>query len=225
MSKLYDVWWKSSVEEESSMELEHIPHWRCMANLIEEKDLTTKKILDFGCNQGGYLRLLYQHKPYKSAVGVDLAIKSTQEAERKKGSIPATFKAVENLSEFGEEFDVAFSNEVVYLIEDLEDHAKQMWGALKSGGVYYISICSHMNNPLYKTWIEDINKDSPIKCQEHTLEDIVDAFEKQGFAVTARPFRPDGFLEVHSGNDWVPTLADQFELYYRQKIYFRMVKP
>ncbi len=38
------------------------------------------------------------------------------------------------LSETGGGFDLAFSHEVIYLIEDFEDHARQVASVLKQGG-------------------------------------------------------------------------------------------
>jgi predicted rRNA methylase YqxC with S4 and FtsJ domains len=41
--------------------------------MILETDLSDRAILDFGCNQGGFLRFLYSQRPFKRGVGVDLA--------------------------------------------------------------------------------------------------------------------------------------------------------
>lgn len=62
-----------SPEGEAHMAEGHEPAWRAMVNDMSEDDLSGKNILDFGCNRGGFLKLLHRMKPYQSALGVDIA--------------------------------------------------------------------------------------------------------------------------------------------------------
>ncbi len=58
------------------MEEEHSRHWEKVLEMIFESDLTNKSTVDFGCNQGGFLRYLYRERPFYQGVGIDLAIDS-----------------------------------------------------------------------------------------------------------------------------------------------------
>ncbi|MEX0632263.1 hypothetical protein M8494_10275 [Serratia ureilytica] len=63
----------------------HAPIWRHLIGLVPENELSGVKVLDFGCNQGGFLRLLYQLRPFQQGLGVDIARRSVDEANRLKG--------------------------------------------------------------------------------------------------------------------------------------------
>jgi SAM-dependent methyltransferase len=220
-------WWGKDTDFEALMEDEHTPQWLDMIRLMAEDDIADKSILDFGCNQGGFLRLLYAKKPFKSAVGADIAADTIAAAAEKAAHLPATFIATADISNenLNDQFDLAFSNEVVYLLPDLKKHAADIWGCLKPGGVYYLSISSHTDNPMWPRWRELIAADSALDVQDYSLTDISDAMNEQGFAVAAQPFKTDGFLPVSRSNDWFRTPYEVFEYHYRQKVLFRIEKP
>jgi len=134
-NQLYDVWWNDDVQGEQSMEINHNQHWKKVINVIEEKDFSCCKILDFGCNQGGFLRFLYEKRPFLKGVGIDLATKSIDVANNRKGNLPIDYEATANVEKFNHSFDIAFSISVIYLLKDLTEHANKIKKALKPGGV------------------------------------------------------------------------------------------
>ena len=73
MSKVALKTWAADLNEESAMNDDHRHLWRQMILHMEERDLTEMSVLDFGCNQGGFLRMLYRMKCYNMGYGVDLA--------------------------------------------------------------------------------------------------------------------------------------------------------
>lgn len=75
------------------MEQGHIRHWEKVLEMILERDLKHKSILDFGCNQGGFLRYLYRERPFAKSVGVDLAIDSIAVANTRKADLPLSYYA------------------------------------------------------------------------------------------------------------------------------------
>jgi len=77
-NELYDVWWTDRAEGEQRMEAGHDRLWYKVLNAILETDLHGQTILDFGCNQGGFLRFLYGQRPFAQGVGVDLARQSVE---------------------------------------------------------------------------------------------------------------------------------------------------
>ena len=52
--------WHSDAANEPRMEEGHRPYWRHFIASIPETDLSTRTVLDFGCNRGGFLRLLHR---------------------------------------------------------------------------------------------------------------------------------------------------------------------
>src|ERR1700678_4134114 len=92
----YDTW-HANPAMEPAMEESHRPMWRHFINTIPEHDLSTREILDFGCNRGGFLRLLHALKPYRHALGVDIAEASIAAARDLRGTAPAEFSATTDL--------------------------------------------------------------------------------------------------------------------------------
>ena len=72
MTELIQTWSKNTSEEDSMTE-EHAWIWREMIKCIPSNDLSAARVLDVGCNQGGFLRTLYDTRPFAQGVGVDLA--------------------------------------------------------------------------------------------------------------------------------------------------------
>lgn len=84
--------WYIDPDAEDKMADGHAPIWRHLIDLIVEKDLTAKSVLDFGCNQGGLLRHLYAIRPFHKALGVDIADTSVAKAEALKGNLPISIR-------------------------------------------------------------------------------------------------------------------------------------
>lgn len=80
--------WYVDPDAEDRMADGHAPIWRHLVGLIVERDLSEKNVLDFGCNQGGLLRHLYAIRPFRKALGIDIAEQSIAKAETLKGNIP-----------------------------------------------------------------------------------------------------------------------------------------
>ncbi|MCQ9904317.1 methyltransferase, partial [Staphylococcus aureus] len=75
-------------------------------------------------NQGGFLRKLYDTTPFKEGVGIDLARLSLEKAETLKGERPLTYYLTDKPQETNRTFDTAVSTSVLYLIEDIPQHAQ-----------------------------------------------------------------------------------------------------
>lgn len=221
MSKnLIDTWSKRDAEEDS-MTTEHAWIWREMIAAVGETDFTNAKVLDFGCNQGGFLRLLYDLRRYAAAVGVDIAQKAVARAEAQKGDRPITYRATDRLSDIGDGFDIAFSHEVIYLIEDLERHADDIRKVVKPGGDYYAVTCCHSDSPLWHSWRPKIQEFSNVPVPNHSVSDIAEAFRHAGFQVSVQRFLASAFVPLGGASDYFPTDADRIETYSRWKLMFR----
>ena len=182
--------------------------------------LTGSRVLDLGCNQGGFLRLLYDTRPFAEGVGVDLAKDRVTMAESAKGDRPLRYLATNQLGELGERFDVIFSHEVIYLIEDLADHATQIAAALKPGATYHAVTCCHANNPLWPEWRAKVQEFSNIPVPNHSVADIVCAFQVAGFDTRVSRFLAAAQIPMEGDSDYFPSTVDRLEVFTRWKLMF-----
>jgi SAM-dependent methyltransferase len=216
--------WHADPAREPAMEESHRPLWRHFINAIPETDLSTREVLDFGCNRGGFLRLLHALKPYRHAIGVDIAGDSIAAAQRLVGTAPADFAVATDLSPWAGRFDIAFSYEVIYLLPDIGAHAAAIHGALHDGGVYYAVTGCHTASPLWPAWRDLIGGATNAPVQDRSPDDYAQAFAAAGFDVSVRRFGYDGFVPAHKDRRYYPSLLDAIDYPADHKLLFRVVK-
>lgn len=219
----YDTW-HSDPTLEPRMEEAHRPYWRHYIGITPETDLSTRDVLDFGCNRGGFLRLLYALKPFRRAMGVDIAQQSLRDARELAPGLPIRFEDAGRLAEFPASFDIAFSYEVIYLLPDLAQHAALMHAALRPGGVYYAVTGCHTANPIWPHFRAAIAATSNAPVQDRSPEDYAATFQDAGFQVSVRRFGYDGFVPFAKDSKYYPALMDALEYPDRTKLLFRLVR-
>ncbi len=224
-SKLYDVWWNDPTLNEQHMEDTHERFWHKVLNAITETDLSTHHILDFGCNQGGFLRFLYRKRPFAAGLGVDLARRSVAKANQRKGGLPLDYVATESLEPYANRFDLATSTAVIYLIEDMADHARQIRHALKPGGIYYATYTDYQGNPSLPAMQAEIDRFGSVKMQHYKLDEIALAFQEAGFAVGLQRLLPSGFIPITLPDHLYQRVVDRMQYEYEQAYIFRFVAP
>src|SRR5262245_3982433 len=170
--------WKRNPADEEAMGAAHAPIWRRMIDVSVPHDLHDSTILDYGCNQGGFLRMLYDRYPFKGAVGIDIARESVARAELLKGHRPVEYKVADSAVSLGRSFDYAFSHEVLYLLPDLASHANDLKRALRPGGAYVAAMGCHSDSALWPHWRALISQSSSIPIYGHSLEDVAKAFSQ-----------------------------------------------
>lgn len=217
--------WNRNPADEEAMGAAHAPIWRRMVDVSVPHDLSASTVLDYGCNQGGFLRLLYDTHPFKSAVGIDIARESVGRAEMLKGHRPIDYKVANAAATLGRTFDFAFSHEVLYLLPDLAAHAADMKAALRPGGAYVAAMGCHTGSDVWPHWRKLIVDTSSIPVHDHSLEDVARAFSAAGFTVGVRPLALDAFMPVTVGSPYFPRIADQLRYYTTDKVLFRFVRP
>jgi SAM-dependent methyltransferase len=216
--------WNRNPAEEEAMGAAHAPIWRRMINVSVPHDLHDSTILDYGCNQGGFLRMLYDRHPFKGAVGIDIARESVARAELLKGQRPIDYKLTDSAASLGRAFDYAFSHEVLYLLHDLTAHAQDIRAALRPGGSYVAAMGCHVDSAVWPRWRKLIAESSSIAIYDHSLEDVSMAFSAAGFTVAARPLDLDAFMPVTVGSAYFPKVVDQLRYYSQDKVLFRFVR-
>jgi SAM-dependent methyltransferase len=97
-----------------------------------------------------------------------------------------TFEVGESVPAGWNAFDVAFSHEVLYLLEDLTPHAAAIHDALAPGGVYYAVMGVHADAPTMVDW-HARNAERLHLPPLHALDDVIASFTEVGFeAAVAR---------------------------------------
>jgi len=216
--------WNRNPADEEAMGAAHAPIWRRMVEVSVPHDIRESTVLDYGCNQGGFLRLLYDHHPFKAAVGIDIARESVARAELLKGQRPIAYKVADQAATLGQTFDFAFSHEVIYLLPDVAEHARDIKAALRPGGSYIAAIGCHTDSSLWPRWRKLIAETSSIPLYDHSLEDVSRAFAETGFSVSVRPLALNAFMHVTIGSAYFPKVTDQLRYYTADKVLFRFVR-
>jgi SAM-dependent methyltransferase len=124
-------YWQSA-DEDAAMREEHEFIWRAMLATIDV-ELSGRRVLDAGCNQGGFLRLLAAEAGIAAGYGYDPAAFAIADARRLAGDEPLTFEVSDTVPADWAGFDVAFSHEVLYLVHDLSAHATAIHRSLAAG--------------------------------------------------------------------------------------------
>lgn len=221
-SMLYATWY-TDPQLEASMGEEHAPLWRHFIEMAPERDFTTRRVLDFGCNRGGFLRLLYSLRPFRFGVGIDIARDSIAAATAAKGDLPLQFEVATDLTRWKNTFDIAFSYEVIYLLPDLARHAFDAFHALRDGGVYYAVTGCHTENPFWPNWRDSIRATSNAPVQDYAPQDFCDAFAGVGLSVSVKHFGFDGFVPVGKDRSW-SSVRDEIAYSSKHKLLFRLEK-
>jgi SAM-dependent methyltransferase len=216
-------YWRGSARDEV-MQDEHGFIWKAMLDMVDT-DLSGSKVLDAGCNRGGFLRLLSDGAAIGAGFGYDPAAGAIEDARRLAGTRPLTFETSQSVPQGWSGFDVAFSHEVLYLLHDLPSHAAALYASLVPGASYFATIGIHADSALMATWHGDnaVALDLP---GPYRLDDVAGVFKATGFdvAVGRLPFR---FVPVdaHRGDLKDPRLSSWLDYYYKDKVMFRFTKP
>lgn len=216
--------WLKDKQAEARMEDEHLPFWSRMVEHIPSSTWKDGTVLDFGCNRGGFLRMLHDMTPFKEGIGVDLVEESVATANARKESRPVNYLVSNTLAEWKNHFDCAFSYEVIYLMKDLADHARQIHQALKPGGTYFAATGCHSDNPLWKEWTEIIHSKTAREVPSYSLNDFAEAFHGNGFSVSARRLAFDTFVPIFLHREYFPQVTDSLDYYAKHIIVFSFTK-
>jgi SAM-dependent methyltransferase len=171
-------YWRGAAHDEA-MQDEHLFIWQAMLETTD-LDLGRTRVLDAGCNRGGFLRLLADKAGIAAGFGYDPASGAIADARRLAGDRPLSFEVDETVPAEWGGFDVAFSHEVLYLIEELSGHAEAMFKALAPGGPYFAVMGVHADSRLMSAWHAANARELQLP-QLRDLDEVVDAFEAAGF--------------------------------------------
>jgi SAM-dependent methyltransferase len=212
------LYWRTATEDEAMQE-EHVFVWRAMVEAADA-ELAGQRVLDVGCNRGGFLRMLADCCALREGLGYDLASAAIADARRLAGARPLRFEVAGDIAAGWGLFDVAFSHEVLYLISDLRAHAESVYRALVPGGSYYAVMGVHAASPLMVEW----HRDHAVELRVpplHDIDEVVASFAAAGFAVAASRLNLDFVpLSVHPSR-----VLEWLDYYHEKKLLFRFARP
>jgi SAM-dependent methyltransferase len=217
-------YWRGAAEDEA-MQDEHGFIWLAMLDTIDV-DLTGRRVLDAGCNQGGFLRLLVDRAGIGQGYGYDPASQAVDDARVRADGRPLTFEVASTVPSGWTRFDAAFSHEVLYLLADLPAHAAAMFSALNRGAPYYAVMGVHAGSRLMAAWHASGANDLQLPPL-YELDEVARVFAGAGFdvAVSRLPFR---FIPVSAhrhGDGERHDLLDWLDYYRHDKVLFRFIRP
>lgn len=217
-------YWRSAYDDET-MQDEHGFIWKAMLDTVDV-DLAGLRVLDAGCNRGGFLRMLVDRAGIAEGYGYDPASDAVDDARRLAGGRPLTFEAASTVPPGWAGFAAAFSHEVLYLIHDLAEHAAAVFAALLPGAPYFAVMGMHAGSTLMTAWHDENSRELALP-PVYRLEDVSDVFEAAGFDVSVARLKL-GFVPVSAhrgGHEHRRDLLDWLDYYHRDKVMFRFTRP
>ena len=203
-------------------------------------DVSGKSVIDIGCGEGRFCRLLSELGA--AVTGVDLTEALIEQA-RNVGSDSETYLVgdAENLEEVRDEsFDLAVSYIVLVDLEDYRSSIRQAYRVLRPGGRFIVCNIHPMRTAVKSTdgWISDRSRklfypvdnyteegereflwwSGPFINVHRTLSSYVSAFLDAGFVLEAlqEPVPSEEQLAVHPGFDDEPRVPN-FIIYVLKK--------
>jgi SAM-dependent methyltransferase len=210
MSRTY---WQGAAADEA-MQDDHAFIWSAMLETIDIA-LAGRRVLDAGCNRGGFLRLLADRRGIAEGFGYDPALGAIEDARRLAGERPLRFEAADTVPTGWRGFDAVFSHEVLYLLHDLPGHARAIFDALAPGGAYYAVMGVHAASPLMAKW-HHANIEELHLPRLYDIDEVIAVFNAAGFHAAAARLAV-GFVptagHAHHGEgrllDWLDYYCDQ----------------
>ena len=158
-----------------------------------EGNINHKSILDFGCATGEFLHLIDSQYPVENAIGIDID-------EEKIAKTVATqkinfFNAHEfDYKKYEKYFDCIFSQEVLYTLCNLHEHAKLVKKLMKPKSFYIATMGCHIENPLWSHRRSIISKEEKYPVNDYSIEQVASIFFKAGFRVSIKRMDLSGFI-------------------------------
>lgn len=219
-----DRYWRGAADDEA-MQDEHGFVWQAMLDTVDV-DLTGLRVLDAGCNRGGFLRLLVDRCRIAEGYGYDPAAAAVEDAKRLTGARPLVFETASTVPSGWQGFDAAFSHEVLYLLRDLAGHAEAVFSALNPGSPYFAVMGVHAGSRLMTHWHGENTAELQLPPL-YDLDEVARVFQAVGFHVAVGRLRLR-FVPVSAHRDDREDrhdLLDWLDYYHRDKVLFRFTRP
>ena len=163
--------------------------------------LTAGKILDYGCGIGSHLQYFERNGfiPY----GCDVSATAIEKCKSLMPAYAANFHVIPNVPRlrdfFAEDFDIVFSNQVLYYLNDADMHnvASQLYGMLRPGGIIFATMIAPTN--YYSRFVEGTQGGlSKVVLRGRLNEIQLVNFKTQEEVL--KFFTGEGFTKLHLGH-------------------------
>jgi SAM-dependent methyltransferase len=182
---------------DASMQHPNLPLWTAMIGQLQRRARGNEKVLDYGCGEGQFLRVLHRTRPFAEGVGVDI---DSTALERGRATLtedePIELGAPDLLNQQPWSFDLVFAQEVFWMIEDLGELAARLHSLTKNGGECYATVGCHVGNPLWehrKAWLQE----QGFTAFDYSIDDVAKVFFEAGFEVGVKRLPVDEFTGYH----------------------------
>jgi len=216
-----DGFWRTD-EADTVMQRGNVAAFAAMAE-IEKDAIAGATVVDIGCNQGGFLQYLCDTYPVHRAFGLDPASGAIERARETNGDRPAEYVVGDRPPADWAKVDLAFSQEAVYLIHDLAQHADDMWRTLRPGGRYLAVTCVHSANERMSEWHRE-NVEVLELPSLRSVGDFIAPFLERGFAAEVG-WLPIRFVPIEPDHLDVAWNALEFWTRTSNKVLFRFTRP
>ena len=175
----------------------NITFWTAMIREVIPPSTGKEVVLDYGCGEGQFLRLMHNMRPFGRGVGVDIDPNLIAKAKkRRRDGEPIEYNLPPALDDLSEAFDLAFSQEVFWMVEDLKSLAATIYRVLKEKGEYYATMGCHIENPLWTHRRELLRKEG-YSVHDYSLDEVARVFYDAGFEVGLKRLPVDYFNIYH----------------------------
>ncbi len=184
-----------------------------------------KKVLDFGCGDGYFLHLFDYIDNLNYGLGIELNKELIQQADLKNTNNKIEYKLYKG--EYKKQFDVIFSQEVIYTIKDLQSHALEMFSILEEGGYYFATMGSHIGNPLWAKRRKIIRQEEKYYAYDYSLDEVAEIFYDVGFRVGLKRLPLEYFMiyDKKITNNFSNSLEELVKTTEENKMLFCFLKP
>jgi SAM-dependent methyltransferase len=201
--------------------------WSSLIGHIERDcNASPRAILDIGCHTGELLYTLSRRFAPSELFGIEPLASARESASQRLTGAAANVQLLD-ASEWHRiptgAIDLITSHEVLYLEPDVQDFMKRIRNALSPGGVAYVVLGCHSENPLWPTW------KVPLVAAGHHVYDhlpieIMAAASSAGLFPSVQPLRRSGWIgyDPLRAKFRYPDVRTMFEHHYRYKLIFRL---
>lgn len=187
---------------------------------------SASKILDFGSGGGGFLKLVDLVLPGKNLTGIEIddgLVSKCQEACLSNFSF-INYREMNSLGDGS--FDISFSQEVIYTLPDVKQHAEEIFRVLRGGGYYIASMGCHIENPTWPKRRSAIRSSEKYYAYDYSLDEVARVFYDVGFRVSIKRLPVHVPLKFSFDiNSEFSSINELLESSHEQKIMFAFMKP
>jgi SAM-dependent methyltransferase len=175
----------------------NITFWTAMIREVIPPPTGKEVVLDYGCGEGQFLRLMHNMRPFGRGLGVDIAPDVIARARKnRRDGEPIDYELTSVLEGISETFDLVFSQEVFWMIDDLSSLAANIYRVMKDKGEYYATMGCHIENPLWPHRRELLKKEGH-RVYDYSLDEVARVFYEAGFEVGLKKLPVDYFNIYH----------------------------